>query len=70
MAFYSFLLDLAAADHDSYLEVVGLSPFDLAGLEALIQEERPLGRQHLEDDGLVHPNLQTIQSLHMRMFRH
>ena len=42
VAFYSFLLDLAAlaaVDHDSYLEVVALS---FAGLEALIQEDRPV----------------------------
>ena len=41
VAFYSFLLDLAAleaVDLDSYLEVVAPS---FAGLEALIQEDRP-----------------------------
>ena len=44
LAFYSFLLDLAAlaaVDHDSYLEVVALS---FADLEALILEERPVMR--------------------------
>ena len=47
MAFYSFLLDLvalAAVDLDSYLEVVAPS---FAGLEALIQEVRPMKTQKI-----------------------